>query len=85
MMRRPSTINYIPPLPLTVSTIQHVMLHLYPIPIQHILKCPLSFQEAKLIRKILEHSDYLQSHARPQIPGTCPLPQIWFVILLVGV
>ena len=84
MMRGPSTINYVPPLPLTVPTTQHVMLHLHPILFQHVLKRSLCIQETELIRKILEHPDYLQSHTRPRIPGSRPLPLVWLVVLLVG-
>ena len=85
MMRGLPTINYIPPLPLTVPTAQHIMLHLHPILIQHILKRPLRLQETELVRKILEHSDYLQPHAHLWIPGLRPLPRVWFVVLLAGV
>ena len=62
--------NYLSTLPLAILTTQQVMLNLHPIPLQHVLEHHLSLQKTELIRKILEHSDYLQLHMCLWISGT---------------
>jgi len=55
VMPRTPTINYIPPLPMTVTTAQHIVIHLDP-QIRHcLLKRPLGRLQSVLLRQRPKH------------------------------
>jgi len=55
VMPRTPTINYIPPLPATVTTAQHIVIHLYPQIPHRLLKRPLGRLQSVLLRQRPKH------------------------------
>jgi len=55
VMPRTPTINYVPPLPVTVTTAQHVVIHLHPQIRHHLLKRPLGRLHSVLLHQRPKH------------------------------
>ena len=55
VMPRTPTINYVPSLPVTVTTAQHIMIHLYPQVRHRLLKRPLGHLQSVLLRQCPKH------------------------------
>ena len=55
VMPRTPTINYIPPLPATITTAQHVVIHLHPQVHHRLLKRPLGRLHSVLLHQCPKH------------------------------
>jgi len=55
VMPRASTINYVMPLPVTVTTAQHIVIHFHPQLPHHLLKYSLSRLHPVLLHQCPEH------------------------------
>jgi len=83
VMPRTPTINYVPSLPVTVTTAQHVMIHLHPQIRHHLLKRPLGRLHSVLLHQRPKHPLGLHTQSLFPVPGSRPLtPRIGQGILL---
>jgi len=74
VMPRMSTVHYVPSLPVTITTAQHVVIHLHPQVHHRLFKCPLGRLQSVLLRQRPEHPLGLHTQPLFPVPGSCPLP-----------
>ena len=86
VMPRVSTINYVTPLPVTLITAQHIVIHFHPQLPHHLLKHSLSCFHPILLHQCMKHPLWLHTQPLLLVPGNCSLvSRIRQGILLVRV